>query len=67
MGQPGIVGIARRRRAEMLPARILGQAFIPPVGNVERRVGKTVIELQIGEGVAREAALIVPGDFRIDA
>ena len=41
--QPGVVGVADRRRA-VGPARILAQPLAAPVGNVERRIGEDEIE-----------------------
>ena len=58
--QPGVVGVAGRRLA-VFPARVAGQAAVPPVADVERRVGQDEVGAQVrvlvaGEGVAGFAA-----------
>jgi hypothetical protein len=57
--QPGVVGVALRRGA-VHPARIAFQAAVPPVADVERRVGEHKIGAQIGVLVAGERCQPVP-------
>jgi hypothetical protein len=64
--QPGVVGIAHRRHAE-LPARVFAQAAAAPVGDVERRVGEDVVETQVAQFVLVEATFVVPANVGVDA
>src|SRR5690554_7487672 len=66
MLQPGVVGVAYGRYAE-LPARVFAQAVTAPVGDIKRRVGENVIEAQVAQLVLVEAALIIPADIGVDA
>src|SRR3954470_12149399 len=66
MLQPGIVGVADRRRA-VSPAGILAQPLAAPVRDVERRGGEDVIEAPVLQFVAVKAALVIPADIGIDA
>src|SRR5690554_567587 len=66
MLQPGVVGVAYGRYAE-LPARVFAQAVTAPVGDIKRRVGENVIEAQVTQFVLVEAALVVPANIGVDA
>ena len=60
--QPGVVGVAGGRGA-VHPARVAFQAAVPPVADVERRVGQDEVSAQVGvlvldEGVGRFAAQV---------
>ena len=53
MLEPGKVGVARRGRA-VLPAHIVQQLVLPPVGQVEGRVCHDEVRLQLGVAVVEE-------------
>src|SRR5690606_11811088 len=64
--EPSEVGVADRGYPE-LPSHVVAQPLTAPIGNVKGRIGEDEIRLEIGEGVTMEAALVVPGDFGVDA
>ena len=53
MLQPGVVGVALRGRA-VFPAGVTVQAGVPPVADVEGRVGQAIVGPQVGVLVAGE-------------
>jgi hypothetical protein len=44
---PGVVGVADGRNSE-LPPHIIPQHLARPIGDVERRVRKDIVGLQVG-------------------
>lgn len=63
---PGVVGVADRRRA-VAPAHVVGQQLAGPVGDVERRIGEDVVGLEVGVQVAQEAVGGLAAEVGLDA
>ena len=63
---PGVVGVADRRRA-VAPAHVVGQQLARPVRDVERRIGEDVVGLEVRVQVAQEAVGGLRAEVGLDA
>jgi hypothetical protein len=61
----GIVDVADRR-STIFQAGIFAQAVTATIGDIERRIGKDIVEMQVFELVFMEVALVVPANVCID-
>ena len=64
--QPGVVGVACGWVA-VLPAGVARQAGVPPVADVERRVGEDEVSPQVRKLVAREGVGRLTAEVEVNA
>ena len=64
--QPRVVGVALRRRA-VLPARVAFEAAVPPVADVEGRIGEDEVGAQVRVLVAHEGVGRFAPEVEVDA
>ena len=65
--QPREIGVALRRRTVIRPANIAVELGMPPIGNVERRIGQHVIGAQIGMLIVEKRVGGFASQIEVDA